>query len=112
MPAPAVAEQPAPTAAARTASSNPPRESGDGPVRRPTSELIPITLSTDDDPSAPRASLPHVEVAVLPSEAPAPVAVWQPKQRRMSGTTALVAGILIGALLFGAILVAVLAFKP
>jgi eukaryotic-like serine/threonine-protein kinase len=112
-PMPAAAEQATAAPAARAASSNPPREgNGDGPVRRPTSELIPITLSTDDDPSAPRVSLPHVDIAVAPSDAPAPATVWEPKQRRMSGTTALVAGILIGALLFGAILVAVLAFRP
>jgi serine/threonine-protein kinase len=99
-------------AGAAATSSTPPAAGSDGPVRRPTSELIPITLGGEDDPSAPRASLPQIDVSTEPSAPPAPVAMWQPKPKRMSGTAALVMGIVIGAILFGAILVVVLRLKP
>ena len=65
-------------------------EKEDRPVRRPTSELVPITLQEDEEVSPPKEDLskPQAEQA----------AVWTPSpQKRLSGGMALFLGIAIGA---------------
>ncbi|MBK6519263.1 MAG: protein kinase [Polyangiaceae bacterium] len=59
----------------------------DKPLRRPTSELIPIHAA--EEPAA---------GAMAPQKVEAPL-VWEPKGKRLSGATALVVGIAIGAVL-------------
>ena len=65
-------------------------EKEDRPVRRPTSELVPITLQEEEEVSPPKEDLskPQAEQA----------AVWTPSpQKRLSGGMALFLGIAIGA---------------
>jgi len=75
--------------AAAGTGSPPPLAGGDGsaPVRKPTSELMPLNLPED------RSSSPAV---AGPAETPL---VWEPKGRKLTGATALIVGIAIGAVL-------------
>ncbi|HTJ84280.1 MAG TPA: serine/threonine-protein kinase [Polyangiaceae bacterium] len=73
----------------------------DRPARKPTSELIPVQLLEP-------AASPKPEAAATDAAA----AVWQPKgTKRLGGATALIVGILIGALLVGVALVAMILLK-
>ncbi len=74
--------------------SPPPRVSADlrsdldmgAPIRKPTSELMPLNL-------------PEEAVAAPAAKAGEPPLVWEPKGRKLTGATALVVGIAIGAVL-------------
>ena len=65
-------------------------EKEDRPVRRPTSELVPITLQEEEEVSPPKEDLSKPQ--------PEQAAVWTPSpQKRLSGGMALFLGIAIGA---------------
>jgi len=78
-----------------------PEKSSDQPVRRPTSELIPVNLLEPEASLAPATDLGGPGAAV-----------WQPKGgKRLGGATALIVGIVIGALLVGIALVVMILLK-
>ncbi len=82
---------------ASPASPVPPAEAtvADKPNRRPTSELIPVHLP--DEPKPGDGRVPQLGAAG-PAVVDAPL-VWEPKAKRLSGATALIVGIAIGAIL-------------
>jgi serine/threonine-protein kinase len=88
--------------AAAAARPSPAPGADDRPARKPTSELIPVSLSPDKPTQA--------DVAA-PLVAEAPAAVWQPKGRKLGGATALIVGIVIGALLVAIALAVILLLK-
>jgi serine/threonine-protein kinase len=73
------------------------QEKKDAPIRRPTSELVPVVLDEDAPPdAAPKAEEPSKEV----SPAAAAAAVWTPEpKKKLGGGAALFLGIAIGAVL-------------
>ena len=83
------------------APSPPPPE--DRPARKPTSELIPVSLNADKPPV--------LDAAPAPLASDPGAAVWQPKGRKLGGATALIVGIVIGALLVAIALAVILLLK-